>query len=270
MHSPAPTVIDGAMGTELLAAGLELGGPLGAARACLDDPERVVAVHRAYRAAGASVLTANTFMVNRIACERVGTELGTVVAAAVECVRRAMAQPESATAPKSSPILAGSLAPLDPALGPRARASSYRETAEALRDAGCDLVFAETMTSAAEANLVLEALAGLGCPLWISVVAGTDGRSVAGDGLDTINGGSCDAVLLGCTPLEAAPVALPALSRCGAKRLGAVTSNGGIPGSQVFAPTSWAKMMLALPTVALLGGCCGTRPAHIRALHHSD
>ena len=60
----SPILLDGAMGTQLAAAGLAMGGQI-----CLSHPEAVVAVHKAYVDAGSEVLITNTLTMNRIFIE---------------------------------------------------------------------------------------------------------------------------------------------------------------------------------------------------------
>src|SRR6187549_3132918 len=69
MPAPPPTILDGAMGTELIARGVELTEPAWSASALVSAPDVVRAIHREHALAGAAVHTADTF---RTRPERLG------------------------------------------------------------------------------------------------------------------------------------------------------------------------------------------------------
>lgn len=95
-------VLDGAMGTELDARGVDTGHPLWSALALVEDPETVGAVHADYAAAGARVLVTNSYQASLPAFERAGMGEATAcraLAASVRLARDAAARAASASAP---------------------------------------------------------------------------------------------------------------------------------------------------------------------------
>jgi homocysteine S-methyltransferase len=213
-------LLDGAMATQLAARGFALREPLFGARALLDAPELVEAIHYDHLLAGAQVLTANTFGLHtsQLARAGIGEQQGALVARAMailEHVRRRAFNPNSAASRPTrfagGPTgrsdldlrfvhdrglarfrIAGSISPRpreewhgDPEL---ARAE-YRGYAQKLVHAGVDVLLLETFTSIAEAELALAGLAGLELPIWLSVVAGApDPNAARPDGSRLIDG----------------------------------------------------------------------------------
>lgn len=287
---PARVVLDGATGTELERRGARMAAPLWSAHALLDDPAQVRAVHRDYLAAGAQVLTTNTFRTHARnlragGLERRAAEL-TALAVRLACEARdelARERPDVAGA-----RVAGSISPLEdcfrPDDSPGARAGpEHREIAEQLVDAGADLLLIETMGRVDEARAAVAAAQGLGRPIWLAVVARADGRLLAGEPLPALLAALADlelqALLLNCTELGHLGAALPALVSAAADRpallLGAYPHTGHADpqgGWQTHAVTAetfadeLAAWSARLPRLTLLGGCCGSTPAWISAL----
>ena len=272
-----PRIGDGALGTALYTGGV------GARRSFDDlnrsDPDRVHAIHAAQLAAGAEVITANTFGANRWKLARHGlaSEVAAINAAGVAVARRAAG---------SDGVVFGSIgpsgaivAPLDEERAPE-MAAGFREQAAALAAAGTDAILIETFTSLAEARLALaaarEAAPDLGVVVLMTfsdqattlfgVSAGAAGAALAAAGADAV-GSNCgvgpDSTLSALEAMrEAVPVPLVA------------QPNAGIPErteGRFLYPSSpdyvahYAKRYLRLG-VSLIGGCCGTGPDHIAAV----
>ncbi len=148
-------LFDGAMGTMLLDRGLTLGTP--PERWVLERPDEICAVHEAYVAAGAEVLTTCTFGANRVHLARAGLaeRRHTIWNVAVE-LARAAAGPDR--------WVVGDMGPIWPPAGqPEAPSESerrvdYGEQASALAAAGCDALLVETMTDLDEAVLAITAI----------------------------------------------------------------------------------------------------------------
>src|SRR5260221_3438455 len=104
-----PLMLDAAMGTELGRGGASPRLPLWSARALLECPELVLAIHREEVAAGAEILTANTFRTHRRTLAREGLE-----ARSAELTRVAvsLARPAGREAGRAA-FVAGSLSPLE-------------------------------------------------------------------------------------------------------------------------------------------------------------
>ncbi len=153
----------------------------------------------------------------------------------------------------------------------------YRETIGALAKAGCDLVLIETVNSIAEAQVAVEAANEIGLPCWVSFVPDEHGNLFSGESMAeasrTLASLGPDALLVNCAPPEDA--------RAGLRELAAARSGpiGIYPHIGRFDPPEWrftdeypparyveeARGWLGLGA-QILGGCCGTTPAHIAAL----
>lgn len=272
-----PRIGDGAVGTALYTGGV-------AARRSFDDlnrsdPDRVGAIHTAHLAAGAEVISTNTFGANRWKLGRHGlaSEVAAINAAGVAVARRAAGH---------NALVLGSVgpsgeivAPLDEEKAPE-MAAGFREQIAALVEAEVDAVLIETFTSLSEARLALAAAREVAPEIGVIVLmtfsdqattlfgvpAGQAGAALAAAGADAV-GSNCgvgpDSTL---TALEAMrdTVSLPLVAQ----------PNAGIPErteGRFLYPSSpdyvahYAKRYLRLG-VSLIGGCCGTGAAHIGAV----
>jgi homocysteine S-methyltransferase len=274
--APATLAADGAMGTELYARGL--GYDTNYEGLNLARPALVTDVHRAYVRAGARVLATNTFGANRVRLARHGLErrAADLNRAAVRLAREA-ARGEAFVVGAVGPTglaFAGASARSDA----RAADEAFREQAAALASAGVDALLVETMGRLDELLLAARAARAEapGVPLVAQMtvdrrLALADGASVDDAGRRLRDAGA-DALGVNCcdgphTALLAAERLLP---------LGppvAVAPSAGLPraaGDRLVYPVSpddfgaFARAARALG-VALVGGCCGTTPAHVRA-----
>ena len=260
----APLLFDGAMGTYYKAA-----PGLACEQANRTDPEGVLAVHRAYLAAGAQALKTNTFGL-------------TALAARQEPGWQALADAGYALAAQAAGESAYVFADLGPAPDTEARPAGqvYAEVACRMLDQGATHFLFETLSSDAG---VLEAVRAIRarCPgayVLVSFAALPDGYTREGLPCQTLlrrmaESGLVDAAGLNCV---AAPGAMAALvQQLGQQGLPlSVMPNAGYPvvaRTQVRyqgQPAYFAQTLAALAGqgVRILGGCCGTTPEHIRAL----
>jgi homocysteine S-methyltransferase len=170
----------------------------------------------------------------------------------------------------------------------------HGETARALAGAGCDLLLVETVCAAEEGLAAVEACAATGLEVWVAAMAAPPasgrgaGRSSGAPGLGApmlLDGGDlaaffrrardagARAALINCTPCDGIDLALPAAAGSGLP-WGAYAHMGEIdpalawPASPVLAPEAYRARAAAWIAggATLVGGCCGTTPAHIRAL----
>ncbi len=261
-----PFVLDGAMGTELIARGVAAAA---VTQANLDHPDLVSAVHRAYVDAGAQALTANTFGANRL---RAGSRDAAVrlATAGVQLARQAAAG--------RVPVL-GSIGPLGPMVGAELSVSAaedaFAEIALVMADAHVDGFIVETMSATVEAAA---ALAGIKRVSRLPVlVCRTSERPEPADLAEfarAMEQGGAAALGINCAagPRALAPVVgllaslttLPVIAR----------PNAGFPtmadgrAHYHLRPTyllDQARDYLARG-VSVIGGCCGVGPDHIRAL----
>jgi len=275
-----PAVLgDGAWGTMLIQRGLPTGDA--PERVCLERPGLLSEIAALYLEAGAEVVTTNTFGANpeRLALHGLGGRLEEICRAAVAAVRRAVGD---------RAWVSGSIGPTGRLLAPlgdldaAAAAAGFARQAAALAAAGADLLCVETMTDLAEAELAVRAAREAGP--YLPVVA-TMSFEATRRGFFTV---------MGNAPKDAAP----RLAAAGADVVGAncgdgatmagiarelrasgavfvaVRPNAGLPalaGGALSWPETPEAMAARLPElldagVALVGGCCGTTPDHVRAL----
>ncbi len=256
----------------------------------LESPEIVEDLHRAYFDAGADLVETATFGANERALARAGApglarDLNRAACeAAVRAARRAQ------EADGRLRWVAGSVGPGEdpPSLGASTYeelVESYRPQMEGLLEGGADLVFVETCQDPLQIKAALGALfdasAGTGreVPFIVSATVDASGRLLTGTGMEALAAIVAPyrplALGLNCSggPGELS-AALEALARVSPAPL-ALMPNAGLPrlesGRAVYplGPGDFARETAALARrfgVALVGGCCGTGPAHIRSL----
>jgi S-methylmethionine-dependent homocysteine/selenocysteine methylase len=283
----AAVCLDGGVATELEHAGVRMGAPWWTTAALLNEDKRRVlrAVHAEYLGAGAQLVTANTFRCNLRALRGVGLDkagYAWMVQAAVGVARAACND-----AANGKTLIAGSMAPVEDCYRPDLvppdedlRAEHGWLATEMLR-AGVDLVLIETMNTLREARIALGQVLAAGGRAWVSFVCAEGGRLLSGEPLPdaarAVEADGAEAVLVNCTPLAQTEQCLRELAAVCRGPIGAYpnvehraasSGNGGpLPvevGPEEFADTlgRWHDEFGA----TLLGGCCGTRPAHIAAL----
>ena len=271
---------DGAMGTLLLAQGLAPGEPPEAIT--LSRPALLEEVARSYLEAGADLLETNTFGGSPLKLAVVGLERETeaVNRAAVEAARRAAGE---------RAYVAGACGPsgrlLEPYgdTTPAALYDSFRRQAAALISAGVDCVCVETMTDLAEARLAIRAAKDVSARIpvlatmtfdptpkgyftimGVSVAAAAAGLKEAGADVIGSNCGNGAEHMVAIAREFRRHTALPLL----------IQPNAGLPRvvgtATVYdeTPEFMAEKARGLMEagVSIIGGCCGTTPAHIAAL----
>jgi S-methylmethionine-dependent homocysteine/selenocysteine methylase len=261
------TILDGPVGTELTARGVETPAPLWSAWAIEHAPEVLAAIHRDHAAAGATVHTAATFRTRR---RQAGPRWERLAREAVAIARSSV--PEGHR-------VAGSVAPLEdcyrPDLSPADPRPEHRELARALADAGVDLLLCETFPHVGEALVAVEEAVATGLPTWVAFTAGPDGAllspaEVEAGARKAVRRGA-EAVLVNCTAATRTLPYVERLADVGAP-FGAYANAGmpeeGIGWSDAADATRYADLAepWARAGATILGGCCGTGPAHVRAL----
>jgi homocysteine S-methyltransferase len=272
-----PLLLDGAMGTELERRGVRSALPLWSAWALLEAPERVAEVHREYVEAGVDLLTANTFRTQRRTLARAG--LGH---RAAELTRLAVGLARNA----GTCFVLGSAAPLEDCFRPdlvpadAELGREHAEHAENLVAAGADAILVETMNTLREALAAGRAARATGLPWLLCFAARGDATLLSGEPLgDALRAAAAlepDAVGVNCLPPSAVPACLPALRGCSlpfaiSPNLGAPLDAEGLTRSEDCSPAEFAARALTWRAAGarVVGGCCGTRPAHLRAVARS-
>jgi len=265
-------ILDGPMGTELAVRGVPTPLPGWSAHALRTHPEVVSAVHEAYAEAGAMMHTANTFRTRRRTCP---DDWEALARRAVKLARE--------VADRHGGRVAGSLAPLEdcyrPDLSPASEVArvEHGEHARVLADAGCDLLLCETFPHVPEALVALEASLATGLEVWVSFTPGhradllTPDEVAAGARSALRGGASC--VLVNCVPARSALPYVEALAPASGKPFGVYANAGSTDDAIGWSPAPQgprrqAELAATWRAVgaSVVGGCCGTGPAHVRAL----
>jgi methionine synthase / methylenetetrahydrofolate reductase(NADPH) len=271
-------IADGAMGSLLHEA-------VGSQR-CFDElnatePEAVFRVHQAYIEAGAQIIETNTFGANRFKLEHLGLgeDVQRLNGRGVKIAREAR---ESAS---REVLIAGSIGPLG--IGVQARHPEpheirgiFHEQALALEERGVDLFCLETFTYIEELLLAIEAIRSFSAlPIIAQITYSEEGTAYGdlrpADAAAQLKSANVQVVGANCTlgPQALLPI-LEELTRVEDLRVSGMP-NAGFPkreGDRIVYPKSspeyfalFAREAAAFG-VRILGGCCGTTPAHIRAM----
>jgi methionine synthase I (cobalamin-dependent) len=266
---------DGAMGTLLIAQGIPLERCF--EELCVSEPDRIRRIHDAYIGSGARIIETNTFGANAVRLERFG--LGDRVAE----INRAAARIAIECAANGERIyVAGSVGPLgfsrEEALTRGIdRAEVFREQLGALIEAQVDAIFFETFTTFEEMDLALGVKREMpACPTICSFACAPNGQLACGTALADAFGRleklGADIMGINCMNDPAGILQLVAHS-VGSGKL-AVYPTAGFPfqrdGGFAY-PVAPATFGDAVPEMIargahLIGGCCGTTPAHIAAV----
>ncbi len=271
-------IADGAMGSMLHEA-------VGAQR-CFDElnstePEAVFRVHQAYIEAGAQIIETNTFGANRFKLEHLGLgeEVHRLNSRGVKIAR------EAREAAAREILIAGSIGPLG--LGVQARhpepeqiVSFFLEQAQALEERGVDLFILETFTYIEEILFAIDAIRSFSAlPIIASLTYAEDGKAYGdlspADAAAQLKNKNVQVVGANCTlgPQALLPI-LQELTSVDDLRVSGMP-NAGFPkreGDRIVYPRSSPEYfaLFAREAVAagvrILGGCCGTTPAHVRAM----
>ncbi|MEO7020915.1 MAG: homocysteine S-methyltransferase family protein [Ktedonobacteraceae bacterium] len=279
-----PLLCDGAMGTELHARGV-------AYEICfeqlnLTSPELIKGIHLEYIAAGAQVIETNTFGANRYRLAEHGLEH------AVREINRAGAKiAREARELSDVPIfLAGNLGPLGSPLAPLGTITlsdaytAFREQAEALLQAGVDLFLLETFSDIAEIRQALAAVRSVtNLPIVALMTFAEDGTVSSGEEALAVakilreQGANVVGVNCALGPASTFDVVETMCSNAPERLFVAAQPNAGLPkrvGNRfmyIATPEYFAdytRRFLDLG-VRLIGGCCGTTPHHIAAMHRA-
>jgi S-methylmethionine-dependent homocysteine/selenocysteine methylase len=288
MASTATIILDGGMGQELAARGLESGDGLWSARALVTAAEDVVAVHRDFIDAGADVITTNTYATTR-------RRLDPVEQGAFERLNRRAGELANRARDESGRDvrIAGSLPPLHGSYRPdRVRPIEeleplYREQAELLTEF-VDLFLCETMSTAAEALAAARGAASTGLPVWVSWTVADDGSGrlrsgeTVAEAIRALGTVEVDGLLLNCAMPESIDAAMPELATSAKTRFGAyangfsaigegfdVADGANVPDRRAeLTPDAYAQFARGWIDrgAEIVGGCCEVGPAHIAGL----
>ena len=271
-------VADGAMGTMLYSRGVFI-------NRCFDElnlsqPDLVRQIHQEYAKAGAEILETNTFGANRARLSAFGVaeKLRAINQAGVRLAREAAGD---------SAFVAGAIGPLgvriEP-LGPTSFAEArgiFREQAEALIEAGADLLILETfgnLDELREAVLAAREAGGDAIPIVAQVTIDDFGHLPGGTDTETftreMNSWPVDAIGLNCSVGPKATLETIELMMQHSSKPMSAMPNAGLPtrveGRNIYlcSPEYMAQYARRLlwAGVRIIGGCCGTTPDHIKLI----
>ncbi len=270
---------DGAMGTMLQSAGL---GPGEVPDLwSITHPQEVRDIHAQYLASGCNIILTNTFGNNAKKLAGTGYTPGDVARAAVARAKEAIAA-DPGTQKKYVAFDVGPTGKLLKPLGDldfEDAVSLFAQSIKAGAEAGADLVLIETMSDTYELKAaVLAAKESCKLPVFATVALDLNGKLLTGGDIHSVvallEGLRVDALGLNCGlgPVQMLPF-LEELKNISSLPI-ILNPNAGLPreenGNTVFdvGPEEFAELMVqaAEGGAHLLGGCCGTTPAHIKAL----
>jgi S-methylmethionine-dependent homocysteine/selenocysteine methylase len=274
-------LLDAAMGTELERRGASTRLPLWSARALFECPELVLAIHREEVAAGAEILTANTFRTHRRTLAREGLE-----GRSAELTRTAVALAREAAREAGRPVfVAGSLSPLEdcyrPDLTPAGDAIEREHAlqAESLAAAGVDGILVETQNTVRELASAARWARATGLPVIASMITDGQGRLLSGEPIEEAVGSlaslALEALSINCVPARRLAADLSRLARAAPGVPLAAYGNLGPPSgvdrtlfTETVPPEDYAALAREWLAIGarVVGGCCGTTPAHTAAL----
>ena len=267
---------DGATGTQLQARGLKPGELPESWN--FTHPEIVEAVHRGYLDVGSNIVKSNTFGANPIKLKGSGLDCKETIEAAVAIAKRACGGRENK-------FVALNLGPTGKLLAPYGdlafedAVAAYGEMVRYGVAAGADLILIETMSDTYEIKAaVLAAKENCDLPVCVTMTFDQDGKLLTGATVEAAalmcEGLGVDALGFNCGlgPVQVAKLLPQMLAATSLPVI--INPNAGLPvekdGKTCFevGPEEYAELMyeLAQQGPSIVGGCCGTTPAHIEAM----
>jgi 5-methyltetrahydrofolate--homocysteine methyltransferase len=274
---------DGATGTNYFAAGLETGDAPELWN--LDHPARVAALHEAFIAAGSDIILTNSFggTRHRLKLHKAEHRVAEINRAAAAIARR------TADASGREVVVAGSMGPTGEILAPLGplseddAADAFAEQGAALAEGGADVLWIETMSSEEELRGAIKGAERAGLPYVCTLSFDTHGRTMMGVTPTRVArlmhelapgpmayGGNCGtgaselmAALLNMTEATRPDDVLVAKSNCGIPAY----VDGHIHYSGTPELMADYARLCRDAGVRIIGGCCGTTPEHVAAMH---
>lgn len=289
INEDTPVLLDGGLGRELRFRGVELSETIWSAIALLEAPEILQQIHFDYIKAGADVITTNTYGVIRTDLAKEGIEYRFAELNLLACKLAEEARKQA----DSNTLIAGSLPPLRGSfradlVGPFEEIEPlYREQAHILSP-HVDLLICETMSSAKEGRAAAHAACSTGKPVWVSWTLDEDysGRLRSGETVQEAVKALEDLPISGFLANCCAPESISSfLSQIKASEVqyrggyantfnpvpktwtlgGEKETDGLLPLREDLSPESYVSHVARWLDLDanVIGGCCGTRPAHI-------
>ena len=282
-------ILDGGVSTELQRRGVPMSERAWSGAAALSHPDEVQAVHEAYIAAGADIITCNTYAAARFHLSGTGLEarVGEVNRRAVELASRA----RDRAASDRTVWIAGSMSLMAPSFDSRLRPNvaaiegHFREQAEVLTEAGVDLIVLEMLRDIDYSRAAVDAAVSTGLPVCSGFscahMHGADLVMSAGVGhplplrevLKAVLGRGESLVALMHSDVDITTSGIAAILESWHGPVAAYPNSGR------FEPPNWQFVDVVSPEglaraaarwvdmgVQIVGGCCGVGPEHIARL----
>lgn len=270
-----PVLLDGATGSNLMKRGLPTG--VCVEEWILDNPQVLIQLQKEFLQAGSDVIYAPTFSANRVKLEQFGME----DKVKDYNIRLVGLSKQAVNESGKSALVAGDISPTGEFTEPfgemtfKEMTEIYKEQAEALNEAGADLIVIETMMSLTEIRAAVFACREFKKPVFVTITVDEHGKTLTGatalSCLISLQGMGISAFGLNCSYgadkmadiiKEITPYAeIPVIAK----------PNAGQPdedGCYNLTPDKMARdtQQLLKYGVKILGGCCGSTPDHIKAL----
>lgn len=281
LETGEPVLLDGAMGTMLMAAGLEQGDP--PEEWNVIHPKRVRAIHKSYIEAGSQVILTNTFGGTRFRLE-----MHNLQERVIELNKAAAenARAEADAAPHTV-VVAGSMGPTGQIFEPMGTLTfeeakdAFAEQARGLAEGGVDVFWVETMSDLNEVKAAVEGARSVSdLPIVTTMSFDTHGHTMMGvspqKALEVL--GDLDVIAIGAncgTGSDELEVAVKTMREANPDVVLVAKANAGIPtvvpgGDVVYNGTPEVMAQYARNVrdigVSMIGGCCGSSPVHIKAM----
>jgi homocysteine S-methyltransferase len=286
LNTKACLLMDGGMGSEIEHRGCPTRLPLWSAEALFNHPEIVLQIHKDYIEAGAEIITTNTFRTTRRAFARRGIAEQAAAAAALACQ---LAQQARAEANVHHPVfIAGSIAPLEDCYAPELTPpqaeieAEHAELVSQLKEGGVDCILLETMITARETLSGVRAACERGMPFAVSFCCNEQLSLLGGERLEEVirDIEPFQPLFVGvnCVSIDRATTTLRHMREITALPLCVYAQGEGLVDNELGWKWKTAEEQLLqrylqaasswlASGVQVIGGCCGTTPAYIRALH---
>ena len=275
-------LLDGAMGSEFIKRGISLPSHVWSAQLNLDAPEIIYKIHQEYIEAGSNYIISNTFRTTPRAYKKLGLSDDESEILAKSSLKSAVIQAKKSI--KDNVRVLGSIAPLEdcykPELFPGINVAKieFSKISQWLYDSKIDIFLLETMNSIDETIICLEVIKNYDIPIWVSFVLLDEKHILSGelleDAIKKVEQFNVDVLLLNCNPINRTKITLKTLSEHWNKRWGIYPNLGiGEPSPDGIITNYYSDddfLFLCKNAIdlgaSILGGCCGTRPHHIKLL----
>ena len=273
-----PMLLDGATATNLMAMGMPSG--VCVEKWICDHPSPFQQLQSEFIKAGSEAVYAPTFGATRLHLAE--ADLGDQV----ETINRQLVELSKSVAKPAGVLVGGNLSPSGLFVAPYGDADFddiydlYREQVRALDEAGVDFIIIETQTSLADMRAAVLASRATDLPVFVTITVDPSGHTLTGGSLLptilTLQAMDVDAIGLNCSsgPKEMEPLIADIMHHTTVPII--AKPNAGIPmhnaeGSAegYLSPREFAEEMERLldAGASIIGGCCGTTPAHIMELN---